>query len=325
MTTLTGRDLRVGHVSERISGQNLQYADPTPEQRGFLVPLMIPRGSSQAELAVPSILYEPYHAFRRLWAGDYTRDEAGPLALQAAGLAAPGALVSRPANALASGMARPASGLADDIASRFARAKEAGFNTDERLYHGTARSFEAFSFRNRLKHSEDAGESAVWLTPDPQVAGGFADYLARLDRGTNTPGYERGARILPVYARGKEKVIDAEYLAREYADEFARRLAEDPDYVSPIGNGPSIMYDPHIFGNEMRRARAEGYHRVRFVKVEEGMGDSPADQIAVFAPSDVRSTNAKFDPKTTRSRNLLSAHPAASLPGAMSNDGEWSR
>jgi hypothetical protein len=265
---------------------------------------MIPRGSSVPELAFPQILYGPFDAARRILSGDYDREEVGKLALEVGGVAAPGALVTRPAGALASGLARPARQLPADAASRAARAREAGFNTNERLFHGTYRGFDRFSFKRGPRHSDDAGEHAVWMTPDPEVAINFGNYFAD----TRTPGYGRGVRTLPLYARGKQKVVDREYLAREYGDEFARRQAADPEYVSPIEGEGYILWDPDVFGAELKKARAEGYDSVRFAKVEEGMG-APADQVAVFSPKNVRSTQATFDPARRRSSNLLSSDP----------------
>jgi hypothetical protein len=116
---------------------------------------------------------------------------------------------------------------------------------------------------------------------------------------------------------GKQKVIDIDYLAREYGEEFARRQAANPDYVSPIESGDYMTYNHRIFGAELGKARAEGYDSVRFMRVEEGMGAQPADQIAVFEPRNVRSTQAMFDPARRRSSNLLSSEPLAGLPASI--------
>jgi hypothetical protein len=35
------------------------FAEPTPEQRGFLVPRMVPRGAYETEWAVPNIVHAP--------------------------------------------------------------------------------------------------------------------------------------------------------------------------------------------------------------------------------------------------------------------------
>lgn len=321
MAGLTGADLR---TRSALSGRDLQYAEPTPEQRGFLAPLMIPRGSSVPELAFPQILYGPFDAARRILSGEYDREEVGKLALEVGGVAAPGALVTRPAGALASGLARPARQLAEDAASRLARARERGFNTDERLFHGTYRDFDRFSLKRGLRNTDDAGEAAVWLTPDPEVATNFGQYFAGSAKSDSGAVYRRGVRTMPLYARGKEKVIDREYLAREHGDEFARRQAADPEYVSPIEGEGYILYDPEVFGAELKKARAEGYDSVRFAKVEEGMG-APADQVAVFSPKNVRSTQAMFDPARRRSGNLLSSDPLAAWPSALADQSDWER
>ena len=53
-------------IAERRRGAR-HFAEPTPEQRGFLVPRMVPRGAQDTEWAVPNIVHAPYHAV--LWSG----------------------------------------------------------------------------------------------------------------------------------------------------------------------------------------------------------------------------------------------------------------
>jgi hypothetical protein len=85
---------------------NKQEVGPTPEERGFLAPLVKPRGSSEFELGVPGIVKWPYDAAKRLMSdeGQYrpgTQDEAGVRdAMTAASATGAGALATRPASSL---------------------------------------------------------------------------------------------------------------------------------------------------------------------------------------------------------------------------------
>jgi hypothetical protein len=51
----------------KSSGPARTFCSST-EQRGALLPFVIPRGSSKAELGVPSFVYEPFQAARTLLA-----------------------------------------------------------------------------------------------------------------------------------------------------------------------------------------------------------------------------------------------------------------
>jgi hypothetical protein len=264
---------------------------------------------------VPGILYHPYQAVStllspegqyRLGGSDY--DRAARLGLEAAGLSAAGVLANRPANAIAAGLARRQA-LPMDAASRAQRAAEMGFDTSERLFHGTNREFSKFD----LGRAPPA-EQALWLSPDPEAAGYFAQFRAG--------GWDK-TRTLPLHVRGRHKIVDREYLQREYGEQFASRTAQDPEWVSPLETqGGAIHWDPQLFQKELQRARREGYDGVRFVKVDEGMGQ-PADQIAIFDPANIRSVNARFNPRNSNSPNLLSTDPRAGALPAVGERDEW--
>jgi len=325
------------------------FADPAPEQRGFLLPLRVPRGGYQTDpgtvdrflegLAVPGIIHEPFQAASQLLspAGQYrpgTEDAEGvALALQAAGIGGAGALATRPANALTAGFARRSQpsenalttrrGLPTDLDSRMSRAEGMSFDASEPLYHGTWRSFRSFD------PSRAPNEQAVWLTPDAEAAGFFGQYNAHVNRlppGRDPDDRWHGVRVMPLYARpGKQKIVDWDYVQREYGTEIRTRTQQEgEDFSTPLFTNEdgsldssrrgTLTYSPEFFAREVERARQEGFDSLRFVRVDEGMGP-PADQIAVLDPVNVRSTNARFNPRYSRSANLLSANaPPAALP-----------
>jgi GNAT superfamily N-acetyltransferase len=113
----------IGMVEEPYTGQDKDggesgsggpFVEPTPEQRGFIAPLVIPRGSSTPELGLPQIIKGPLDAARTLMSeqGQYrpgTEDAEGvALANQAAGAAmmgGVGANAIRGAEAMAVGSA----------------------------------------------------------------------------------------------------------------------------------------------------------------------------------------------------------------------------
>ena len=86
----------------------------------------------------------------------------------------------------AGGKGRP--NLPMDQASRMARAKEMGFDTDTVLYHGTDRDFSEFSLSDAGKNGKRFGRG-VYLSENS----GMANRYARNDTG----------RVMPMFVRGK--------------------------------------------------------------------------------------------------------------------------
>src|SRR4051812_45932642 len=113
---------------------------------------------------------------------------------------------------------------------------------------------------------------------------------------------------MPVHVRGNQKTITPDYLEARYGEQFRKRIEQDPDAPDLTGPAGTIYYDPEVFAKELEMARKEGFDSVRFLRVSEGMGD-PSDQIAVLDPANIRSTNARFNPRYRSSTNLLLANP----------------
>jgi len=87
-------------IAERRRRQPRHSVEPTPEQRGFLAPRMVPRGAYDTEWAVPNIVHAPYYAAKQLLSpeGQYRlgqEDAEGVrLSLEAAGGALTGSLAA---------------------------------------------------------------------------------------------------------------------------------------------------------------------------------------------------------------------------------------
>ena len=82
--------------------------------------------------------------------------------------------------------------LKTDKASRMARAKEQGFDTDTVYYHGTSADFEEFKPSKNKRYGD-----GVYLTTDPDVASGYAE------GGPFTSS--EGANVIPTYLKGEPK------------------------------------------------------------------------------------------------------------------------
>jgi hypothetical protein len=110
-------------------------------------------------------------------------DAAGGAMTGGLGVGMAGGMVDNALGSAGGKLARGASDLPMDLASRMARAKEMGFDTDRVLYHGTKSDFDEFA-----PTRGDYGEG-VYLTPSSYIANQYA-------------GWTDGANVRPVYARG---------------------------------------------------------------------------------------------------------------------------
>ena len=205
---------------------------------------------------------------------------------------------------------RIASGeLPMDEASRLARAKEQGFNTKNRLLHGTDADIKAFDKEMRGSSTDArSANMATWFTDDPLTAGSYANYAAMdskvkklLDEADkagnagdwdkydsllrqaeelensfmNTANRRRGQNIIPVYTKDDLAQVD-----------MGGRSFDDYGTSDEIANRIAI---------EKSRGRAG----VQFNELDDaaGLAYQPATHVAVPDNANIRSVNAAFDPE----------------------------
>jgi hypothetical protein len=149
-----------------------------------------------------------------------------------------------------------------------ARAAQQGYNPSETLYHGRRGEFEGMGFQK-----PDNSESAIFLTPDPEVANAYAR------RGENEP---KGNEVMPLLAR-----------------------YQNPKEVD-MGGGP---FSPYRVSSILQEAKNQGHDAVwlrNMIDVAEH-GGKLQDQLAIFDPAALRSKFAAFNPKYTGTPNLISS------------------
>jgi hypothetical protein len=159
-----------------------------------------------------------------------------------------------------------------------ARAAQQGYNPSETLYHGRRGEFEGMGFQK-----PDNSESAIFLTPDPEVANAYAR------RGENEP---KGNEVMPLLAR-----------------------YQNPKEVD-MGGGP---FSPYRVSSILQEAKNQGHDAVwlrNMIDVAEH-GGKLQDQLAIFDPAALRSKFAAFNPKYTGTSNLISAR---SVPFGLLSD-----
>lgn len=188
------------------------------------------------------------------------------------------------------------------LEARKARAEAMGFDTSRVLYHGTNRSFDVFSAVDPYV----GGLNPVFLATNPDQAG---EYASHSGEGRILPVYLKRGRYwdwrnqadvasLRAAARSGELFPAAtghEHLAEKgYRDRSLKTFAEG----SPSRMMEELHADPSLVGDWMRRQGYDG-----FVGLEHG------DDVhyAVFAPPNIRSVNAAFDPAQESSSLLMAS------------------
>lgn len=164
-----------------------------------------------------------------------------------------------------------------DEASRMQRARQMGFDTGNKLYHGTDRAFSAFDPKKFGEKDQGWYGRGVTTDTDPEVAEAYANY--------HEP--EQGQNIIPTFSRG--------------------RHIDWPSANQPFGN-------PRESAQGTKDMQALGYSGSRMTNDRDLYGNTPdfGSEQVTFDPKDVRSQFARFDPRLSHL-----SHLNASTGGAM--------
>ncbi len=172
---------------------------------------------------------------------------------------------------------------------RIGRAKEQGFITDMPLYHGTNKDFDKFQLyegddMTRSVSRSPVGKLGISLALEPRLANEFA----------SRAGGE-GMNVMPVLHR-----------------------AENPVSLDLEGSETN----EEIFATVVD-AWNRGFDSIKFNNYTTEAGGSGQSFVLVKDPNQVRSVNAKFDPKKKMTPELLaSAAGAAVVPAVINSENE---
>lgn len=218
-------------------------------------------------MAADLAMYAAYPEKRTM--GNYAMSALGVLPL------VPGVAAARAARG-----ASPLEGTLDmSQSARMQRAAEQGFDTNRPLYHSTNTSFDAFEIPEGrfLKFGK-----GVYSAPSPD----YSDRYIRKNRDIEA-GYNEGANIMPLYARGK---IGTE---KDWEQARQEMLAEG---VNPKGYNP-------LQEEIQRRLKEKGFDGLNMF----------GNETIIFNPSNIRSVNAAFDPAKRGSANLMAGAAGATI------------
>jgi hypothetical protein len=190
--------------------------------------------------------------------------------------------------------------LAMDEASRMARAREMGFDTDAPLYHGTNFDFRNFFQNPEVRRFENrASRRGTWFSTNPDDAEFYGETIYPVfvsGRYQNLPSMEEmGADVVDRLMSIRPQNIETDLAAEEFVDFL--RSAKPPGFYTDVA------------GTRMSQAQRQGFDGVRLIGGETVQQISePGDNVAVFDPRNIRSRFARFDPRLSHLSNLNAAN-----------------
>lgn len=234
-----------------------------------------------------------------------------------------------------------------DLASRLGRAREMGFDVDNPVYHGTVGNFRRFSPRRVGYMGEDYGVEGYWFTDSPIVAGGYAlnrpaevrDAYHRLKEAQEAleayrfqniqgrqPTNRQWNRLGELEGRVHMRANEARRAELAHRDSEAGQAGIVPGAnIMPVYlrmknplvvDGGGRTWD-EVNYDAVARARAGGHDGLIIRNVIDAASEDtaiPTTVRMVFDRRNIRSTNARFDPKKTDSPDILSFN---AVPGAV--------
>jgi hypothetical protein len=287
-----GGDVTTADVRRKLADQ--------VTNRGTILPFA-DYADGSTRLAWPGILYEPAAAWKRMVDEGPTAEDSFTVAsaVPIAGLAA---AAVRPGASLGSGGGKLTKSIPMDEASRMARAREMGFDTERTYYHGTPKAgFENF-------------KDIAYFTGNPELANIYADKRASALNPKIDENAPRG--VYPVHLTDRNRLVVSD-----------RRVGPDG---SPRGSGwyPDNLQVALGLTNEDLKAAGGGSRVRRLYEIARDRGHDIVEirdmmdlggtqtQYVALDPRNIRSVNAAFDPDQIDSANLLAANSSkASTPG----------
>lgn len=190
-----------------------------------------------------------------------------------------------------------------DEASRMARAREMGFNTDQVLYHGTGKDFEQFNPGERANGSK----RLTYLTDNPDIADIYANSQNYGLKGGGNP------MIYPVFAKAEKPLVVSDKGPDGSFGWVSDNLAAALGVEHPPAGKYSTLYD---------EARRQGYDQVQIREMTDLGGQQT--QYIPLDPSNIRSVNAAFDPAKADSSFLLASDTGRPNPlgAALTSDNQ---
>ena len=181
---------------------------------------------------------------------------------------------------------------------RLLRASEQGFDTSKVYYHATDKLQDGKEFEEFVSSTKGKLGPGVYAAKRPEDTERYI--RTSYQSGTETPVFDENSRILPIFVRGKMGSIEDYGRASDKAKDLLKKEFDEID-ASPKNNEfNELMANRQKFALQKKKAQE--------ILSEEGFsGFELLDQVVIFNPKNIRSVNAKFDPKEKSSANILKA------------------
>ena len=187
------------------------------------------------------------------------------------------------------GAARAIRGVAKG-ADRLAKAQKAGFDTETVYYHATDK-FEGDApdqeFTKILPSERGKLGPGIYMSPDPA----YTEKYVRTTYQTGNPDspfFGEGARILPIFVRGKIATREDYFKALDKAPDLLKKELDELESAIQRNELDKLMVDRQKFALQKQKARD--------MLAEDGFsGFKVGEEVVVFDPKNVRSVNADFE------------------------------
>tara|TARA_R100000426_G_scaffold14536_1_gene13864 strand:- start:118 stop:2886 length:2769 start_codon:yes stop_codon:yes gene_type:complete len=180
--------------------------------------------------------------------------------------------------------------------ARLTRAGEQGFDTEKIYYHATDKLQEGKDFDAFVPSKKGKLGPGIYLSPDSEYTERYIRTV--FESGVPEPFFDEGARILPVFARGK--IADAgDYdKAMKKADGLLKEQFSQIDSAAQKNEFDKLIANRQKFALQKEKAKD--------ILSDEGFsGFQIQKELVIFDPKDIRSVNAQFAEGTEESADLL--------------------
>jgi hypothetical protein len=247
--------------------------------------------------------------------------------------------------------------LDEAYGSKNVRAKNMGFNMDQKYYHGTGNDFSEFD-PEKLGSVTGKGPTKEqhWFSSNPEVSDVFADQAAYLNKDREiklitdplrheysklldeikaASGAPRPQGMFEIGDMGIDRMIDL----GDISDDLGKRIkqwkikknnAPSEHNISRVSEGANVM-PVHLRKDDIPAIDAKGgywedYYKdignkeIELKNIHEdrpGGGMPMGDSVGITDPSRVRSTHAAFDPRFKNSKNILAGAAGTAIAGTL--------
>jgi hypothetical protein len=187
-----------------------------------------------------------------------------------------------------------------DEASRMARAREMGFDTDKTWYHGTPYAgFDEFSASPAQR--ANSGWHGVSFAPDADHASGYS--------GVGTMQIARNPSIMDRML-GRDPGVDTHVVGGQTG-----QSAIIPAYLRAQNTYKVTLDELDRIGGDRaaltKRLQRDGYDSMDI------MDQGQVQERVIFDPKNIRSPRAAFDPARSDSANLLASNPLTAIAATL--------